>query len=105
MPTITGGKVVRDDNNRITGTWTIDGIENKFTATVFPGIADFTTTKANLTYETDNDLTGTHTYKGVIGTNTFKLTLDNDVVMDGDLKEPGVVPAASVDGNGAWVKN
>ncbi|KAI1445367.1 hypothetical protein F5Y02DRAFT_418174 [Annulohypoxylon stygium] len=75
------------------------------TTTVFPGIANFTTTDVKLIYKTDDDLTGTHPYKGVIGKMTFKLTLDNGVIMEGKLNEPGVVPAASVNGNGAWVKN
>lgn len=96
------GTFVRNSSNRLTATFVVDGIQITFNATVSPAVQAFTSNNATLNYTEMDQLTSTRRYSGIIGTDTFKLTLDNGPVMEGQLNPPGLSPANSVSGSGAW---
>ena len=104
MPTAPG-TLTRNSPNRITALFVIDDLQYTFSATVSPSIQPFTSQTATLDYESLDKLTSTRLYSGRIGTTTFKLALDNGPTMKGELNLPGVVPASTVNGNGAWEQN
>ncbi|KAF5124012.1 hypothetical protein E5D57_011933 [Metarhizium anisopliae] len=96
------GSLIRESGNRLTASFTIDGRAYNFPATVSPSLPAFTTNNTKLAYNDLDQLTSTRTFSGQIGTTTFKLTFNNGPIVDGDLNQPGIVPAASVNGNGVW---
>ncbi|KAL4252801.1 hypothetical protein ABKN59_005415 [Abortiporus biennis] len=104
MPTVKGS-FHRNSPNRITAVFVVDGIQVTYTATVSPSIQPFTSNNARLTYDDIDDLASTRGYDGRIGTDTFKLTLKNGPVIEGNLNVPGIAPAATVNGSGAWESN
>ncbi|KID83265.1 hypothetical protein MGU_09450 [Metarhizium guizhouense ARSEF 977] len=92
-----------DGDNRINASFTTtDGRNKSFLTTVSPALPTFTTSKAKVKYDHLSQLTSTHSFSGQIGTLTFKLTLDNGPIIEGDVNQPGVIPAISVTGDGVW---
>lgn len=96
------GSLVRNSANRLTASFLINGLAYNFISTVSPALPAFTTNNTTLKYDDVNQLTSTHAFSGQIGVSTFKLTLDNGPIIQGDLNPPGVVPAISVNGDGVW---
>jgi hypothetical protein len=101
MPTA-NGTLTRVSANRIIAVFIVDDIQQTFNAAISPALQPFTSNQATLTYNSEGDLTSTRHFSGVIGTTTFKLTLDNGPIIEGALNIPGVSPASTVDGSGAW---
>ncbi|KAM0548857.1 hypothetical protein ACHAPJ_009713 [Fusarium lateritium] len=104
MPTARG-TATRISANRITLQFVVDDIQVTFTGTISPAIQPFSANVANLTYDSLEDLTSTHSYSGRIGPQTFKLDFNNGVKAEGNLEVPGISPASTVDGTGAWEQN
>ncbi|KAI0785674.1 hypothetical protein C8Q75DRAFT_325938 [Abortiporus biennis] len=104
MP-VADGTFHRDSANRIKAVFVIDEIQITFTGTVSPAMQPFTSNNAKITYGDVNELTATRTYLGRIGVNTFKLTFKNGPVIEGELNVPGIAPASTVNGSGAWESN
>ncbi|KAH6854678.1 hypothetical protein B0I37DRAFT_362772 [Chaetomium sp. MPI-CAGE-AT-0009] len=104
MPTAKG-TFYRNSANRVTAVFVVDEIQRTFSATVSPSIQPFTSNSATLTYDDDDQLTSTRSYSGRIGTDTFELTLNNGTKITGDLNVPGLSPASTVNGTGAWEEN
>lgn len=99
------GTLFRNSPNRITAVFVIDEIQRTFTATVSPAVQPFTSNSATLTYTDPELLTSTRSYSGRIGVNTYELTLANGPTITGDLNVPGISPASTVNGSGAWEQN
>lgn len=104
MPDVPG-TIIRNSPNRITALFVIDDIQYQFSATVSPSIQPFSSKLATLEYSSPEQLTSTRSYHGKIGTNTLQLNVDNGPTVRGELNLPGVVPASTVDGAGAWEMN
>ncbi|KAF5126285.1 hypothetical protein E5D57_000196 [Metarhizium anisopliae] len=101
MPTV-NGTLNHISPNRFTASFFIKGVVYQFPATVSPGLPTYTTNNTILKYTSVNDLTSTHHFSGVMGVNKFELAEDNGPIIKGDLNEPGIVPAITVDGSGQW---
>jgi hypothetical protein len=99
------GTLIRNNANRITALFVIDDLQYSYSAIVSPSIQPFTSQTATVEYSDVDDLTSTRAYNGKIGTNTFQLTIDNGPTIKGNLDLPGVDPASSVNGTGAWEQN
>ena len=104
MPTAQGS-IVRNSANRITAVFVIDDIQNTFSGTISPAIQPFTANGITLTYNSQDDLTTARSFQGRVGPNTIKSTFDNGPVIEGELNQPGISPASTVDGNGSWEQN
>ncbi|RBA11003.1 hypothetical protein FPRO05_14313 [Fusarium proliferatum] len=99
------GSLVRNSANRFTAVFVINGLQSTFSATMNPSVQPFSSNNVTLTYNKASDLTGTRSYNGRIGPDDLALTLDNGVQITGTLNQPGIDPAASVDGSGVWEQN
>ncbi|KAK4106641.1 hypothetical protein N658DRAFT_491275 [Parathielavia hyrcaniae] len=105
MPTAQG-TLVRNSDNRFTAEFaTDDGLQTTFSATVSPAIHPFTTNSVTLTYDDAEQLTSTRSYTGRIGIDKFVLAFANGPIISGGLNVPGVYPAETVAGTGAWEQN
>lgn len=104
MPRVQG-TVTRPSANRLIFVFVINSLQRTFTSTVSPGLQAFTATNVFLTYSELDDLTSTRTYKGRIGVDDLDLTWDNGPTVTGKLNPPGISPASSVNGTGAWEEN
>ncbi|KAL4252793.1 hypothetical protein ABKN59_005392 [Abortiporus biennis] len=104
MPTAKGS-FHRESANRFIAVFVVDGIQVSYSATVSPSMQPFTSNNATLTYDDVDDLTSTRGYEGRIGTDDFKLTIKNGPTIEGQLNVPGISPAATVNGSGAWESN
>ncbi|KAH6856355.1 hypothetical protein B0I37DRAFT_443037 [Chaetomium sp. MPI-CAGE-AT-0009] len=105
MPTAKG-TFIRESLNRVKAVFVLDdGVQISFPATVSPSIQAFTSNAATLTYDDPDQLTSTHSYSGRIGINDFVITLDNGTEFKGTLNVPGISPANTVTGTGAWESN
>ena len=98
------GSVTRVSANRIQAVFAIDGYTYSFEATLNPSLPPFTSKSATLGYDSVDDLTGTHTYKGSIGQTNFSLQINNGPITDGDLNFPSLESKNQVDGSGSWVQ-
>lgn len=101
MPTAPGS-LTRLSANRFKAVFVVDGLKTTFAATMNPSVQPFTSNNVTLTYGKVDDLTGTRSYTGKIGTDTLTLTLDNGPSVAGKLNPPGISPAATIDGEGSW---
>ncbi|KAI0444637.1 hypothetical protein F4803DRAFT_510728 [Xylaria telfairii] len=104
MPTAKG-TVTRPSANRLTFVFVIDGLQYTFNATVSPSIQPFTANNLTLTYTDVDQLTSTRSYSGRIGINDLNLKWDNGPEVTGGLNVPGISPASTVNGSGAWEQN
>ncbi|GAW15234.1 hypothetical protein ANO14919_046430 [Xylariales sp. No.14919] len=104
MPTAKGS-VIRPSAARLTFVFVIEGIQYNFNATVSPAIQPFTSNTLTLTYAGVDDLTSTRDYSGRIGTSDLKLTWNNGPEVTGGINQPGISPANTVTGSGAWEVN
>ncbi|OTA98298.1 hypothetical protein M426DRAFT_116968 [Hypoxylon sp. CI-4A] len=101
MPTA-AGYVSRVSANRIVLAFIIDGLQYTFGASISPPIQPFSTQSATLTYSAAEDLAGARSFNGHIGTESLSLTFDNGPKVDGQLNAPGIDPASTASGSGAW---
>ncbi|EMD36173.1 hypothetical protein CERSUDRAFT_95523 [Gelatoporia subvermispora B] len=97
------GTIVRDknSNSRAIGTWEIDGRTYTFTFNLSNSVPKFTASSATLTYCDTDDLTGTRSFRGLIGRKQTNFKLDDNVTISGDLDLP-ISVNASVNGTGVW---
>ncbi|KAI1157494.1 hypothetical protein F5B18DRAFT_166996 [Nemania serpens] len=105
MSNTASGNVQRLSQNRLSFVFIIDGIQHTFNATVSPGLQPFTSNNLTLKYGHIDDLTSTRTYSGRIGTDTLSLRWNNGPTVEGTLNVPGLSPANTVNGTGAWEQN
>ena len=98
------GTFERLSSNRVIAIFIVNGIRKTFSATVSPAMQPFKSLKATLTYGNEDDLTATRSYGGKIGPDTFKLFLDNGLIIEGTLAVP-IDPASTVSGIGPWESN
>ena len=101
MPTAKG-HLLRVSASRITALFSVEGLQVSYTATMCPAMQRFNSRNAALTYGDLDDLAGTRSYIGRIGTESFVLTLANGSKIEGSIEPPGISSANTVTGFGAW---
>jgi hypothetical protein len=86
---------------RLTGTFTPEGgVPVKLSGTIAPGNPTWKASAAQVVYT--DPLGGSQNFEGTVTKTHVKLTLNDKVVIDGDLDEP-IPEAFSVSGNITWV--
>lgn len=98
MHTVTG-TVVASVQNVFEATFVIDGAKRTYNGTINPAVSKFNVDPATLTYDDDDQLTGTDSYHGTIGTD-LKLNFDKGPTITGKLEND--IAEASIDGGGPW---
>ncbi|EJC99918.1 uncharacterized protein FOMMEDRAFT_31134 [Fomitiporia mediterranea MF3/22] len=104
MPTVDGSLTWLTET-RLRAVFVINGIRRIFSMEISPSVQSFTTSDVKLKYDTENQLTSTRVFQGVIGILNFHLQLGDGPVISGAIKAPGVNPATTVDGTGTWEEN
>ncbi|EKM51148.1 uncharacterized protein PHACADRAFT_199981 [Phanerochaete carnosa HHB-10118-sp] len=95
------GTVVANQQNTFQATFTTaDGFTRTFSATINPPVPKFRIDDANLTYNDEDQLTGTDNYYGTIGTD-IDIALAKGPTITGKLVNP-MVPTNSIIGGGPW---
>ncbi|EKJ70872.1 hypothetical protein FPSE_08923 [Fusarium pseudograminearum CS3096] len=103
MPTAPG-TLVRNGANKITLTFSVDGVQFTFVGVMDPAMPPFNANQVTLTYNSVNELSSTVSFDGKIGPEHFRLNLSNGVTAKGDLDFP-LSPASLVSGSGTWTQN
>ncbi|GJE95978.1 hypothetical protein PsYK624_121710 [Phanerochaete sordida] len=95
------GEIHSDAPNRFVCNFVVDGSVYSYTAIMALALPNITIKQATLKYSTPDDLTGTHDFKGTVGTD-LALTISNGPTMAGKLAPPVIDPVAHINGNGVW---
>ncbi|KAI2468933.1 hypothetical protein F4781DRAFT_443096 [Annulohypoxylon bovei var. microspora] len=103
MPTAPGS-FTWDSANRVTATFFIEDILHSFTANINPSLPPFTSNDVVMTYNEPKDLTSTRSFTGKLGPINFKISLENDVIFEGKLNQPGIPTGVTLNGSGAWIE-
>ena len=101
MPTAKG-TFKRLSKNRVEASFVVNGILETYTANINPALPPFTSNSTTLTYADDDNMTGTKTFRGAIGTEPFELALDDGTKIAGTLN---VDKGYTVDGRGQWTQD
>ena len=90
------GKLIADFN--------INGTHYAYNMTISPAIRAFKSDTAKLTYEDLSQLDFSRSHDGKVGPESYKIQLDNGVLIEGDLEFPGLEVEAPVvvQGTGSW---
>ncbi|EMD36213.1 hypothetical protein CERSUDRAFT_115158 [Gelatoporia subvermispora B] len=104
MPTATGRIDRSDSLDKITGTFTVEGVRQIFTANISESVPTFVSSNATLTYSSIDDLTGTRVFAGIIGATTVTISIGNGPTIAGDL-DSSIGQAFTVNGSGNWETN
>ena len=98
------GTITSISNTSFKALFVINQSKYTYTADIDPSVTQFSSSNVTLTYDSEDELTGTHSYSGQIGIDDITLNLDNGPTITGQLDPPGVDPAVTVIGGGAWEK-
>lgn len=79
-----------------------DGRMRTFDTSIDPPVTNMTINAARLSYDNDDQLTGSDSFKGTVGT-VLTITLDKGPKMSGPLQEP-VSPTQAAVGSGDWAE-
>ena len=102
MPTARGS-ISSLNGSKFVATFIIDEIQYIYSGIVNPNPGKFNVSKATLTYDDKDELTGTRSYVGQVGISKVTFNIKNGPVAGGPLPDNGLVdPASTVDGSGTW---
>ncbi|GJP95352.1 amino acid adenylation domain protein [Aspergillus niger] len=89
--------------NRADAVFDVDGYDSQCSLTLNPALPNFGTASAKLNYDTTEQLTGTHSFEGHIGSTDFETAFDNTPKIAGQLPMP-VDQNFSTHGIGSWTQ-
>ncbi|RDH33254.1 hypothetical protein BDQ94DRAFT_170415 [Aspergillus welwitschiae] len=102
MPTSYGTFMWRAPN-QADAVFNVDGHESKCSLNLNPALPNFGLAPAKIDYDTTEQLTGTHSFEGHIGSADFETAFDNTPKIAGELPMP-VDQNFSTHGIGSWTQ-